>query len=118
MAVRVQAEPFDVGQELARLTAGNTGIGGVASFTGLVRDEGGRLSGLEIEHYPGMTESALADYGARAAARFGLSDWRIVHRHGRLAVGEPIMMVATAARHRKAAFDAQGRFEGPQDQPG
>ena len=64
------------------------------------------MTALEIEHYPGMTERALSDYGAEAAMRFNLTDWRIVHRHGRLAVGEPIMMVATAARHRRAAFQA------------
>ncbi|RDW12560.1 molybdenum cofactor biosynthesis protein MoaE [Paracoccus thiocyanatus] len=103
MAARVQSAPFDLGAELAGFGAGS---GAVVSFSGLVRDEGGRLVALEIEHYPGMTEKALAAYGERAAQRFGLDDWRILHRHGRLAVGEPIMMVATAARHRVAAFQA------------
>ncbi|SIQ18171.1 molybdopterin synthase subunit MoaE [Paracoccus thiocyanatus] len=103
MAARVQSAPFDLGAELAGFGAGS---GAVVSFSGLVRDEGGRLVALEIEHYPGMTEKALAAYGERAAQRFGLDDWRILHRHGRLAVGEPIMMVATAARHRAAAFQA------------
>lgn len=103
MSARVQPGPFDPAAELAGFGAG---AGAVVTFTGLVRDEGGRLTGLEIEHYPGMTESALTAFGEQAAERFGLSDWLILHRHGTLAVGESIMMVATAARHRKAAFDA------------
>lgn len=103
MSARVQQQPFDLAEELRGFGAG---AGAVVSFTGLVRDEGGRLTGLEIEHYPAMTEAALADFGAQAAARFGLSDWRVVHRHGQLATGEAIMMVATAARHRADAFAA------------
>lgn len=103
MSVRVQREAFDPDTELAGF---GTGAGAVVTFRGLVRDEGGRLLALEIEHYPGMTEKALATFGQQAAQRFGLTDWRIIHRHGRLETGEAIMMVATAARHRKAAFDA------------
>ncbi|AXC48786.1 molybdenum cofactor biosynthesis protein MoaE [Paracoccus suum] len=103
MSARVQSQPFDPAAELAGFGAG---AGAVVTFTGLVRSEDGRLIALEIEHYPAMTERALADFGAAAAERFGLTDWRIVHRYGRIAVGEPIMMVATAARHRRAAFDA------------
>ncbi|MDO5613114.1 MAG: molybdenum cofactor biosynthesis protein MoaE [Paracoccus sp. (in: a-proteobacteria)] len=103
MSARVQTDPFDTAAELAGF---GQGAGAVVTFTGLVRDDTGTMQALEIEHYPGMTERALTDYGEQAAARFGLSDWRIIHRHGRLSVGEPIMMVATAARHRRAAFDA------------
>ena len=103
MSARVQQQPFDLADELRGFGAG---AGAVVSFTGLVRDEDGRLTGLEIEHYPAMTEAALAAFGAQAAARFGLSDWRVVHRHGQLAAGEAIMMVATAARHRADAFAA------------
>ncbi|MTH76646.1 molybdenum cofactor biosynthesis protein MoaE [Paracoccus aestuariivivens] len=101
MSARVQTEPFDLGAEIANFGAG---AGAVVTFSGLVRDEGGRLVALEIEHYPGMTEKALDTYGRMAAERFGLSDWLIIHRHGRLDVGAPIMMVATASRHRAAAF--------------
>lgn len=103
MAARVQSDPFDPAAELAGL---DDGAGAVVSFTGIVRDDTGSLAALEIEHYPGMTERALSDYGQAAARRFDLTGWRIVHRHGRLTVGQPIMMVATAARHRRAAFDA------------
>ena len=103
MSARVQAEAFDLGAEIAGF---GRDAGAVVTFSGLVRSEDGRLVALEIEHYPGMTEKALQSYGEEAARRFGLTDWRIVHRHGRIAVGEPIMMVATAARHRRAAFDA------------
>ncbi|MDK8874137.1 molybdenum cofactor biosynthesis protein MoaE [Paracoccus sp. SSJ] len=103
MSARVQSAPFDLAAELAGFGQGS---GAVVTFTGLVRDEGGRLVALEIEHYPGMTEKALQAYGEQAARRFGLDGWRILHRHGRLAAGEPIMMVATAARHRAAAFEA------------
>jgi molybdopterin synthase catalytic subunit len=97
MSARVQTVPFDLAAELAGFGAG---AGAIVTFTGVVRDDTGTMAALEIEHYPGMTERALSDYGSEAATRFALTDWRIVHRHGRLAVGEPIMMVATAARHR------------------
>ena len=103
MAARVQTEAFDLGHEMQGFGCGS---GAVVTFSGLVRDEGGRLIALELEHYPGMTESLMERYGREAAQRFQLDDWRIIHRHGRLAVGEPIMMVATAARHRTAAFEA------------
>lgn len=102
MRVLVQPEPFDA----AALTQGfGAGAGAVVTFTGLVRADDS-LTALEIEHYPGMTERALQDHAQAAAERFALTDVLIVHRHGRIAVGEPIMMVATAARHRRAAFDA------------
>ena len=103
MSVRVQREAFDLGAELAGF---GRGAGAVVTFSGLVRDEGGRLVALEIEHYPGMTEKALSAFGAQAAERFGLGDWRIIHRYGRLEAGETIMMVATASRHRSEAFAA------------
>ena len=105
MSARVQTAPFDLAAELAGFGAG---AGAIVTFTGVVRDDTGTMAALEIEHYPGMTERALSDYGSEAAIRFALSDWRIIHRHGRLAVGEPIMMVATAARHRQAAFQPAG----------
>lgn len=102
MSARVQLQPFDLAEELKGFGAG---AGAVVTFTGLVRDDTGLMAALQIEHYPGMTERALSDYGTEAARRFQLSDWRILHRHGRIEVGAPIMMVATAARHRRAAFE-------------
>lgn len=101
--VRVQAEPFDPGAELAGFDA--SGAGAVVSFTGIVRGSGG-LSALEIEHYPAMTIPAIAAMVNEARSRFALTAARVIHRHGRLAVGEPIMMVLTAAPHRRYAFEA------------
>jgi len=106
MVVRVQADPFDYGAECAAFAATARGAGAVVSFLGLVRDDGGRLTGMEIEHYPGMTEKALAAIADQAAARWGLDAVLVIHRHGALRPGEAIMMVATAARHRAAAFEA------------
>jgi len=107
VAVRVQRQDFDLGAELAALGAGRTDIGALVSFTGLVRDASGAgLEALELEHFPGMTEKALAAIEAEARARWPLQACLIVHRYGRLAPGERIMMVATAAAHRQAAFAA------------
>jgi molybdopterin synthase catalytic subunit len=106
MAVRVQTEDFDLGAELAALRAGRTNIGALVSFTGLVRDMDGRLTGFELEHYPAMTEKALRDIEAQARARWPLQASLIIHRYGPLAPGDQIMMVATASAHRQAAFEA------------
>ncbi len=106
MTVRVQEADFDIGAEIDALTAGRTDIGAVATFTGLVRDFGGGGEAMTLEHYPGMTEKALAAIAAEAAARWPLAGATIVHRVGRLAPGERIVLVATASRHRAAAFEA------------
>ena len=106
MAARVQREDFDLGAEVARLRAGRAEIGAVVTFSGLVRDTGDGLAALELEHYPGMTERALAAIEAEARARWPLLDCLVIHRYGRLAPGDQIMMVATAAAHRQAAFAA------------
>ncbi len=107
MDVRVQSGPFDAGAELSRFAAGRRGAGAVVTFTGLVRDRpGGGLQAMEIEHYPGMTEAAIGRICAKASDRWDLAGVLVVHRHGRLDVGAPIMMVATAAAHRAAAFAA------------
>ena len=105
MAVRVQREDFDLGAELAGLRAGRSDLGALVSFTGLVRDAGG-LEAMELEHYPGMTEKALAAIESEARRRWALGACLIVHRYGRLLPGEQIMMVATASAHRAAAFEA------------
>jgi molybdopterin synthase catalytic subunit len=103
--IRVQREDFDVGRELERLTAGDHGVGGVASFVGLVRDAGG-VSALTLEHYPGMTEKKLAEIEAEANRRWPLSASLIIHRYGRLEPGDRIVLVATASPHRAAALEA------------
>ena len=105
MIVRVQREDFDLGAELAALRAGRTDIGALVSFSGLVRD-GGEPAAMELEHYPGMTEKALAAIAGEAEARWSLAACLVVHRYGRLEPGEQIMMVATGAAHRQAAFEA------------
>ncbi|PIE08232.1 MAG: molybdenum cofactor biosynthesis protein MoaE [Rhodobacterales bacterium] len=105
MRIRVQSEPFDTGAELDGFGTGAGDVGAVVSFTGLVRGTGG-LARMEIEHYPGMTEKAISAFAERAKARWDLADVLVIHRHGSLAPGEPIMMVATASRHRVAAFEA------------
>ena len=106
MSVRVQLDPFDMGAEVDAFTASVPGAGAVVTFSGLVRDEGGTLSAMEIEHYPGMTERALEKIRAEAVARWSLSDAMIIHRYGPMKPGDQIMMVATAARHRTDAFAA------------
>ncbi|WP_296422829.1 molybdenum cofactor biosynthesis protein MoaE [Yoonia sp.] len=106
MTVRVQPEPFDAGAELNGFAQGRSDVGAIVSFTGVVRDVDGGLREMQIEHYPGMTEAAIAGIVAQACERWSLADALVIHRHGPLAVGAPIMMVATAAAHRVAAFEA------------
>ncbi len=107
MAVRVQEADFDVGAELARLTDGNRRIGGLAVFVGLVREmhvrEGyhrDRVDALTLEHYPGMTETALQEIEAEAQKRWPLEATLIVHRYGRMEPGERIVLVAVGSPHR------------------
>jgi molybdopterin synthase catalytic subunit len=106
--IRVQREDFDPGTELAALSAGNTAIGGIASFIGLVRDlrPEGRVSSMTLEHYPGMTEKRLAEIEAQARSRWPIEACLIIHRYGRLEPGDRIVMVATASAHRQAALEA------------
>ncbi len=107
MRIAVQEEPFDFGAEAAGFADGRHDMGAVVTFTGVVRDlASGDLEAMEIEHYPGMTEKALRGIATEAQTRWELGDLLILHRYGRLAPGERIMMVATAAPHRRAAFEA------------
>ncbi|MEP2716206.1 molybdenum cofactor biosynthesis protein MoaE [Pseudophaeobacter sp.] len=107
MQVRVQEAGFDLGAESDAFAAGVAGSGAIVTFTGVVRDaDAGGLVAMEIEHYPAMTEKALEAIAIEAKARWSLEDALVIHRYGRLAPGERIMMVATAARHRKDAFEA------------
>ena len=104
--IRIQAEAFDISIESDRLTTGRADIGALVAFTGLCRDEGGMLSALELEHYPGMAEDEVTRIAAEAAGRWPLLGLTIIHRHGRVAPGEPIVLVLAASSHRHAAFEA------------
>jgi molybdopterin synthase catalytic subunit len=106
--VRVQAAPFDVGAEMAALTKGRADVGGIGCFVGTVRDSaGGRaISAMTLEHYPGMTERAMADIAAQAAERWTLLGCTLIHRVGRLLPGEAIVLVLAASAHRQSALDA------------
>ena len=108
MTVRVQEEDFDVGVELAALSAGNHAVGGIASFVGVVREMAGdaKIGAMTLEHYPGMTERALAEIEAEARERWPLEASLIIHRYGRLEPGDNIVLVATASAHRQAALEA------------
>lgn len=106
MRLSVQTEPFDLGAESNAFLATAAPSGAVVTFTGVVRDNGGTLHAMQIEHYPGMTERAIRAMMDQATARWSLTDALVIHRYGDLAAGQPIMMVATAAPHRAAAFAA------------
>jgi molybdopterin synthase catalytic subunit len=102
--ISIQAEDFDVAAEIARLSDGNSGA--IVSFSGLCRDEGGRLAALELEHYPGMAEAEIARIAEEAAARWPLTGLTAIHRHGLIRPGENIVLVVAASAHRHAAFEA------------
>ncbi len=106
--IRVQQEDFDVGAEIGALTAGNTNIGGLAVFVGLVRDMAGEqaIEAMTLEHYAGMTEKEIERIEAEANQRWPLEASLVIHRVGRLEPGDQIVLVATASAHRQAAFDA------------
>jgi molybdopterin synthase catalytic subunit len=106
--IRVQQQAFDVGAELNALKHGKTNIGGSAVFVGTVRDlnEGADISAMTLEHYPGMTEKALAEIETEARGRWLLDEVLIVHRVGRMLPGEDIVLVICCSSHREAAFDA------------
>jgi molybdopterin synthase catalytic subunit len=105
----IQTEDFDVSAEIASLTQDRADIGAVVAFTGLCRDEGGRLSALELEHYPGMAEAEVARVVQQAEARWPLLGVTVIHRYGKIAPGENIVLVITTSSHRRAAFEA-GEF--------
>jgi molybdopterin synthase catalytic subunit len=101
--IRVQTEDFDVGAELKALAIGPD-VGAIASFVGVVR--GGAVAAMTLEHYPGMTEKQLAAIEAEARRRWPLGEVLIVHRHGRLAPGDNIVLCVATSAHRAAAFEA------------
>ncbi len=106
MTVSLTDQPFEPGALVTAFCAGRTETGAVATFVGLARAEQGAAAALELEAYPGFTEAAIGEIAAQAVARFKLQDIQVVHRVGRIAPGEAIVFVATAAGHRREAFEA------------
>jgi molybdopterin synthase catalytic subunit len=108
MTVRIQTADFDVSTEIAALRRGNPKIGAVASFIGVVRDvnEGGAVTEMSLEHYPGMTENAIGEIVAQARARWSVIDALVIHRVGRLKPADQIVLVVVASGHRGDAFAA------------
>ena len=107
MGVIIQKSAFDVGDQINAFSQNHTKMGAIATFTGIVRDNDNEtLKAMEIEHYPGMAEKAISEIVQTAMKRWSLGDALVIHRHGTLEPGEVIMMVATAAIHRKDAFEA------------
>ncbi|MGI2035747.1 molybdenum cofactor biosynthesis protein MoaE [Rhizobium panacihumi] len=103
--IRVQSDDFNLQSEIDALTAGRTDIGAVVSFVGLCRGEQNTLSALELEHYPGMAEAEMRRIANLAIERFDLMGLTAVHRFGKIAPGENIVLVIAASPHRQAAFD-------------
>jgi molybdopterin synthase catalytic subunit len=106
--IRLQSEPFDAAAEAERMTRGRSDIGALVTFTGLCRaDENGEpIAALTLEHYPGMAEAEIARHVEEAASRWPLLGAAVIHRYGRIAPGEPIVLVMAASSHRQAAFAA------------
>lgn len=104
--IRIQQDDFDLSGEIRRLTEGRADVGGVVSFTGYCRDEGGALSALELEHYPGMAEEEIARICTEAEERWALKGLTVIHRYGKILPGEQIVLVVAASTHRRAAFEA------------
>ncbi|WP_426231819.1 molybdenum cofactor biosynthesis protein MoaE [Pararhizobium sp. DWP3-4] len=105
VTVRVQRGDFDLASEVQALSAGRHDIGAVVTFSGLCRDEAGTLSALELEHYPGMAQAEITRICQQAITRFSLQAVTAIHRYGKIAPGENIVLVITASPHRQAAFD-------------
>jgi molybdopterin synthase catalytic subunit len=106
ITVRVQTCDFDLAAEVASLSALSRDVGAVVTFTGVCRDEDGRLGALELEHYPGMAEEEIGRIAAEAARRWPVHGITVIHRTGKLRPGENIVLVVTASSHRHAAFEA------------
>jgi molybdopterin synthase catalytic subunit len=106
--VRLQREPFDVAVEAAKLSRGRTDVGAVVTFTGICRgnEDGEPIAALTLEHYPGMAEAEIGRHVEEAKQRWPLAGVTVIHRYGRIAPGEAIVMVVTASSHRQAAFAA------------
>jgi molybdopterin synthase catalytic subunit len=108
VTIRIQQADFDIGREIAAMTKGRTDIGAVVSFSGICRGTEGddAIAALTLEHYPGMAEAEIARHAETATARWPLTAVTVIHRVGRIAAGENIVLVLTASAHRQAAFAA------------
>jgi molybdopterin synthase catalytic subunit len=106
--IRIQSADFDVAQEIAALSKGRTDVGAVVTFSGICRgsENGEPIAALTLEHYPGMAEAEIGRHADEALARWPLKGLTIIHRFGRIAPGENIVLVVTASSHRPAAFEA------------
>ncbi|KQU81018.1 MULTISPECIES: molybdenum cofactor biosynthesis protein MoaE [unclassified Rhizobacter] len=106
--VSIQTDDFDLGAEVARLRAGDGGVGAVVAFVGTVRDrsDGADVSRMELEHYPGMTETSIDAMIDAATARFDIRAARVIHRVGMLDAQDQIVLVAVTSAHRGQAFEA------------
>ena len=102
----VQAEPFEAAAACEAITRDRPDIGALVTFTGLCRDEGGRLAALELEHYPGMAEAEIGRIAHQACERWPVNALTVIHRHGLIRPGEAIVLVVAASAHRRAAFQA------------
>ncbi len=106
--IRIQRKDFDINAEIIKATRNNPDIGAVVTFSGICRSESETLSALELEHYPGMAEAEIERIAQTAIKRFGLSALSAIHRHGKIAPGENIVLVIACSTHRQAAFDGAG----------
>ena len=106
--IRLQSEPFDAAAEAAKLTRGRTDVGAVVTFTGICRgdENGAPIAALTLEHYPGMAEAEIARHVEDAERRWTLLGVTVIHRYGRIAPGEDIVLVVTTSSHRQDAFEA------------
>lgn len=106
ISIRIQSGDFDVTAEIESVRSSVSDAGAIVTFSGICRDEGGRLSALELEHYPGMAEAEIERIAADAAGRWPITAITVIHRHGRIEPGANIVLVVTASSHRQAAFEA------------
>src|SRR6058998_1556511 len=108
VTIRIQEADFDIAREISALTKGRTDIGAVVSFSGVCRgsEDDQSVSALTLEHYPEMAEAEIARHAETAMSRWPLSGLTVIHRVGRIAAGENIVLVLTASQHRQAAFQA------------
>ena len=104
--IKIQSDDFDTGKVLADLSASKTNTGAIVTFTGLCRDEGGRLAALELEHYPAMAQAEIERIATVACERWPVNDLIAIHRHGKIKPGENIVLVVATSSHRQAAFEA------------